>query len=135
MWWCWFEFFVSLLFLHFLRRFVVMATVSCPAPNCKYEGPFWRVLAHFRSSHDPSKCSTHFVREDNLVQCPTCHQWFTHLNQHVSKCNTSLISSLSSSTVKRATPTQRDSDVDVDGGFWASQSSVCSAQTPEIIEK
>ncbi|XP_062514679.1 uncharacterized protein LOC134190252 [Corticium candelabrum] len=113
-----------------------MATVSCPAPkNCKYEGPFRRVSAHFHSSHDASECSTHFVRENNLVQRPTCHQWFTRLNQHVSKCNTSLILSSSSSTVKRATPTQRDSNVDVDDRFRASQSSVCSAQPPEINEK
>ena len=75
------------------------------------------------------------MRENNLVQCPTCHQWLTRLNQHVSKCNTSLISSSSSSTVKRAPPTQRDTDVDVDGRFRASQSSACSAQTPEINEK
>ena len=37
--------------------------------------------------------------------------------------------------VKRVTPTEKDSDVDVGGRFWASQSSVCSAQTPEINEK
>ncbi len=37
--------------------------------------------------------------------------------------------------MKRASPTQRDSDVDVDGHFQASQSSVCSTQTSEINEK
>ena len=49
--------------------------------------------------------------------------------QHVSH------SLLSSSMVKKATTTQRDSNVNVDGCFRASQSSVCSVQTPEISEK
>ena len=75
-----------------------------------------------------------FCERNNLVQCSTCHQWFTRLSQRVSKCNTSLVSS-SFSTVKRAPLTQRDSDVNVDNCFWASQSSVCSAQTPENNEK
>ena len=63
-----------------------MDVVNCPASNCKSDGPFRRVLAHFRSSHDPDECSANFVRENNLVQCPTCHQWFIRLNQYTSKC-------------------------------------------------
>ena len=72
---------------------VQMSHVCCPVADCMWENSLGRVLAHLRDFHHSEDCPDEFIREHHLSQCPKCFQWYLKLQQHVSKCRSSLATS------------------------------------------